>query len=224
MTNHKCGACTRRMPTDATICTGCMDLLLLGLGDVPALAEDLDLTLRKRVALGGMITLNPSSENRTLDRPELGVQIQAHPYSTTMSDALAVIRATLTKTVKALTDQHPERAPDDITGMSRWLMLRSERVRHHPDAALISDAILHAVGVCWAAVDYAPDGSTFQVGPCPELVDGGPCEGEIRAFIPADLNVEAKMVCTRDVGHAYVPSQWRRAGERINHERARRVG
>jgi hypothetical protein len=219
-----CASCRAPLGDDAVICSRCMGGLLRDLGDVAAVSVELDVTLSRisRMTSGAMGVREPE-DTWTLDRPELGVEVQPHPFHGGASVARDGLRNALTTSVRLLVDDPDGWPADTLPALAAWLMCRAEEIRHHAGALDLATVVWDAMRACERAIDMSPTRTRIHVGPCPETVDGKSCVGEVHALFPMDEGQEARMECNV-CGAAYAPVQWTRAGERIMQERERRAG
>lgn len=203
--------CGRPAP-DATLCRTCTKQLKRDLIDLPALADDLDVTLTRQDRV------TPANDGgRSAETPL--------PLSLHASDALAAIRATLTSWCLLTCDEmgaHPPR--DKIPNLALHLLGWLGDLVKHPAAGDLADEIrkLHLRG---HAVLQPKDRARITVGPCPMVIDpdtdqesatgvGDPCPGQVTAIIPADSDDPPVMRCGA-CRHEWDSSQWLRAGMRI---------
>lgn len=163
-------SCDRPRPGNAPICGACEADLARALGDVPALAQELDTSLARQTskAAGG------------------GSEIPL-PYGQRASHAQWILRNTLAGWVRVLLDDHtrPEgprcatcghwscgliayltEPADTIQDMAGWLLVRLRNLLRYPAIDEAVDEITTAVRDAWHDVDRPPD-STFA-GKCGE--------------------------------------------------------
>ncbi len=141
-----------RLAAGATICGGCLGRLTRALGDVPALARELE------VAITRQARVTDPGERRPGGKTPLVFHYAA-------SEACWVLRNTLVGWVRELADDGESWPADVIAGISRWLGARTGRIRIHPAGGEAVDEITSAVGAAWRAVDHPPD--RVYAGPCP---------------------------------------------------------
>jgi hypothetical protein len=103
--------------------------------------------------------------------------------------------------------------------MAGWLLKRINRIAAHPAAEDIHGEIVGAVRFAARVIDLPANRTTFPVGPCPELG----CQGEIRAYIPAQPERPARMECSA-CETRWEPHQWLRAGRRILARKGEAIG
>jgi hypothetical protein len=108
---------------------------------------------------------------------------------------------------------------DTLAAMAGWLLKRIDRIAVHPAAEDIHGEIVGAVRFAARVIDLPANRTTFPVGPCPELG----CQGEIRAYIPAQPERPARMECSA-CETRWEPHQWLRAGRRILARKGEAIG
>ena len=157
---------------DATLCSRCTWDVERDLGDVPALVDELDLTLSRQTAIGYR------EGGRSAET--------ALPFNVSASDVRDNLKATLVGWVRDLHEQTPDAAwPDDTAAAcSRWLLARIGDIRVHPAGDQLRDEIGYAVGEARRIVDRPAD--RMYVGPCRSDVDGVICAEELYAKLGDD--------------------------------------
>lgn len=157
--------CSRPAHPDWTICGVCAFDTEKALGDVPALAEQLDISLARQGANGAR------NGSRSSEKPL--------PFDLKASEALYLLRNTLVGWVRDLAGNeglHARWYPDDtLPAMSAWLLMRRMRLIAHPAADQAVGEILFAVGQCWRVVDRAAE--RVYVGRCGG--EEGRCDEEL---------------------------------------------
>lgn len=148
---------------DATICRTCASDLERALGDIPALADELDTTLARQTALGDC-----NGKARSATRPL--------PYDPRASEAQWVLRNRLVGWVRELSGDGTESSetdaqrraavfPDDnLASMARWLLARSRELAQHSAGGEAVDEITRAVDDVWRVIDRPP--GTLYAGGC----------------------------------------------------------
>lgn len=133
-------ACGQPLRDNATGCDDCVLEMERILGDVPWLAEQLDIAVSRQRAKSGA------------GRGDDGL-----PWNDKASDALHALRNELSTTIRMLVEDHRLDWPaDDITAMSRWLM-RNVRLLSHDDGWTDTLRNLrHIEGDALAIVDNPP--------------------------------------------------------------------
>lgn len=112
----------------------------------------------------------------------------------------------------------PVAAIGAVAGMARWLEYRVPVIVLDPDAGKVLDALSTISARIWAHIDHPADLRVVPIGPCPQVYEEGACNGELRAHIPHDSDrktgkvVEA--ICST-CRVSYKPEQWARLGRRI---------
>jgi hypothetical protein len=203
-----CQRCARPVG-DAHVCSTCIRGVEKCLGNVTWLSEQLDLTIGRVTRFGSQ------TASRAAETPVA--------FNVKAGEARDVLRNVMVGWSKLYAEEAKSDLPaDTLPSMGLFLVRRAEWFRHHELAVEFCDEIMSAVITAQRLVDSPANRTTFAVGPCPEETDGGPCPGEIRAYIPNDPNVVASMSC-RVCGALYEPYQWLRAGRRILARRAERV-
>lgn len=138
---------------DATVCQSCSDRLAAALGDVPALADEIEVTVTR--------------QSRMADRKD-GPRSATRPLvfdmdASIMRDAL---RNTLSTWIREITYDGETLPSDTIGGMARWLLVprRLERIRHHPAAGEAVDEIT----ACVRTAEHNVMGPSLRwyAGPC----------------------------------------------------------
>jgi hypothetical protein len=103
--------------------------------------------------------------------------------------------------------------------LAGWLLAHLDRIATHTAAAKIYGDIHSAIRFAAKMIDLPANRTTFPVGPCPELG----CQGEIRAYIPAQPERPARMECSV-CETRWEPHQWLRAGRRILARKGEAIG
>ena len=197
-----CGRPTRDV---LLLCETCRWALECDLGDVPWLDEQLELVLRRDAVI------SEHAGGRSAETPL--------PLHTGALEARSQLRATLVGWVRDLAETGGDAYPaDTMPAMALWLLARINRIVVHPAAADVHSEIVGAVRLAWRVVDAPANRTTFPVGPCPEAG----CQGEVRAYIPAQPERSARMECSA-CETRWEPSQWLRAGRRILARKGERI-
>lgn len=142
--------CRYDRPGHRMLCGGCEADLTRALGDVPWLAEQLDITLAKQ---GSHAPAGRSA----------GVPL---PYDPRATEAGFVLKSALVGWVRILVEAHPEGGPaDTLPDVAVWLLARVERLAMHHDAGSAVDEIRSAVWHGIRLIDRPAD--LVYAGPCP---------------------------------------------------------
>lgn len=186
---------------NAYLCKRCTHTLQQRLTELPDLVADLYVTMGRRAKI----------LERFLGRtngPALFIDKRS-------ADVHADLTRTLTRIVN-YTHQPPEHRPTDHTAArAQWLLARLTRIRLHPAAGPILEALNDITRRLIQTIDLPIDLRTFTIGLCPQDdIIGALCIGEIRAHIPADDHKPALLRCTI-CGKEWPTWQWHAAGRRI---------
>lgn len=191
MTECRCGKPTR---DDAYVCDDCAHELAKALGDVPAVVEELEVTITRakgvdyrRVGGGKGARTSPRTDKRIegdrspespkMDAPHLGAQIQDDVGNMTAAEARSHLRGVLVAWVKFCADErvrssspHLGLPEDNLTDISRWLMWRVDGLTLHDIGPEAVDEIVSAVAHCHRLTDRPADRQ--YLGACEECGDG----------------------------------------------------
>lgn len=162
-----CTACARPVKDQAYLCQGCTDRLARDLGDVGALARELQTTRLKQDRVTGAAT---GVLSRSADKP-----LPWNQHAAEIDDAL---RATVVGWVRVVVEERGGRPPENtMQALSGFLLASVEWLRHHADAAECADEISDSVGRARQAVDRPASRTYF--GPCGSVDydDNGPVAG-----------------------------------------------
>lgn len=167
--------CERPSP-GAMVCSACAGELARGLGDVPALARELEVTLARLAVVTSPANTMPRSRPKTEDDVE-----SALPWAQRAREASFQLRNTLVGCVRELAESTPDRRPrklpdgrgcrhrgcaglceerwpmDALASMAAWLLARVQAIRHHPAGGELLEEIRCAVQAARRAVDRPPD-------------------------------------------------------------------
>ena len=198
---------------DAYLCGTCTQQLRATLDSVPSLVDELDTTITRQAVLG------EKGGPRAAEKPL--------PFNVQASEAAWVLRNTLGGWARVIAEEatvgaetrletingpsgYPRRGAEIPTPqIASWLTAHLEQIRHHQAAGEAHDEIRTAVQSAQRAIDHPQIRHTFHVGPCPD------CDGQLRAYLPADRDQSPYMSCDGDDRHQYAAHQWARAGQRI---------
>lgn len=143
--SNLCASPSCEYPTgqDAFVCKICVQQLSRDLGDVPALIDDLHITLSRQDVLGA------GSGRRAA---ETGL-----PWKDAASEALWVLINTVLSWTRELQDPDAAPFPDAPIKAARWLLNNARHASTHPDAGKLVDEIAAAVGQAYTVIDRPPD-------------------------------------------------------------------
>lgn len=220
----------------AQLCLACSADLTQVLAELPALLDDVDLTLSRQSAQGQRHGGRSSEKALPYDvrasetlgdaRVKLAGWVQVHHRD---GEVLAVTEGPVCEPCtelfvfhpscgailtpkRWLADPWPRDTPQD---MARWLYTRVHRIRHHEAADQLLTELRDASRALERVADLAFYRARFPVGPCINAYeDGSECNGEIWALVPADESRPAKMRCQK-CEHEWPSDQWLRAGREI---------
>lgn len=157
MSSCKCGRETR---DDAYLCQDCGDELARALGDMPALDEELDVTITRQRAL-------PTEGGSAGAETPL-------PWHAKAAEAQHHLKALLVTWARMCEEEHvrhcsPRTKPldehdDNIPALSRWLLWRVDGLELHPAGPDAHEEITDAVAQCRRLVDRPPE--RWYAGPC----------------------------------------------------------
>lgn len=215
---------------DTTICRVCIGQLKRDLGDIPALSDDLDITISRQAVLATRYG------SRSAEKPLTFQPIASRVASTLKAVLVGWVREIgpdlETRWVNELGPRcenctHQtcgthvvEVWPDDTTtSISRWLLKRADRIVTRLDADALADEIGHSVAAARRVIDRSATRSEFFVTACPETYEGDRCVGEIWATLPTDEADETYMECTV-CAHRWLTAQWMRLATKIRHQQA----
>jgi hypothetical protein len=198
--------CGRPTRDTLLLCNGCLWALECDLGDVAWLDEQLELVLSRLAVVG------EHNGGRSAETP-----MPVHPGAL---KARSDLRAALVGWVRDFAEGTMQAWPaDTLAAMASWLLKRIDRIAVHPAAEDIHGEIVGAVRFAARVIDLPANRTTFPVGPCPEIG----CQGEIRAYIPAQPERPARMECSA-CETRWEPHQWLRAGRRILARKGEAIG
>lgn len=171
MTDTICAACTRPVPDNAYVCTPCALRLEQALGDVPAIADELETTITRQARITAGDGRRPTG-----DRP-----LPYHQTAAIVRDALHNTLATWIRVIADHPDVHDGLPADTLAAMARWLLRHVEWLRHHEAGPEAVDEITAAIAEAWRVIDQPPD--RWYAGPCgnADEATGGPCPQDLYA-------------------------------------------
>ncbi|MGH3630924.1 MAG: hypothetical protein ACRDRL_26205 [Sciscionella sp.] len=229
MNQPECRNCPRPVADGAALCLTCTAELARQLRSVPALLDDLLVTLSKQDQFGG------GKRGKGAEQP-LPVRLDVPPV-------IAALGNTLTTWARDLVDRNgwnvppaparsahnDERGPvlhastpyvDLVCYAALWLADHVEYLRSHPAVLEAHRGITTAITRTREITDLPADRTRFVVGPCPEIDDHGRhCPGQVWAYVPTDKRDPAQLRC-RACPATWDTTQWYRAGARIAARRA----
>lgn len=197
-TTCSCGKPTR---DNAYVCDDCLAELSKALGDVPWLAEELEVSITRQ--RGAAITGGPRSTEHGL------------PWQEHASDAERGLRHALVTWVRWCEDErvrhsspNPDSPADTLAAMSRWLMWRVDGLAFTDLGGEAVEAIVSAVAEAGRVVFWKRRQRTY-LGPCEARqvdehgIPGEPCPGDVYA------DSEAEFGACEDCGFPYKVDQRR---------------
>lgn len=142
-----------RYASEWLVCRSCAARLGRDLSAIPALVDQVSLTLARQSGSA------PRSGARSTEEPLV--------YNLAASEALGSLKAVLVGWVRDLVEHgaHPWPA-DSEAACARWLLLRVAVLRMHPAAGEIVAEVGETTSRCWRVIDRPPN-----------LWFAGPCEG-----------------------------------------------
>lgn len=143
-----------RPAPDAGICRGCLDQLVGILRTVPALVDDLEVTLSRQARVG---TRNGPRASET----PLPFHLRASVDLETLRDGLGMWAGVVATRRGVSLD-----APASAVGYAAWLVRWSGEVAQHPDAAELHGDVLAMAEAARRTVDLPP--TLHYCGPCDE--------------------------------------------------------
>lgn len=139
----------------------------------------------------------------------------------TLSDAAVEartnLRAVLTSWCRMIAEERGITLPHDGQPMTlgAYVATHARWLAAHPAAADASAEMADLARSCYAAA-YPSDTRIIHIGACPALVDGEPCEGQIRALLRREASLlPSAVACDTVAEHAWTPDQWRALGRHM---------
>lgn len=140
-TEPLCAAGCGRPAHDAFVCPACGSDMTAALASIPALVGELQITLARQAVMA-----ERSDGARAAETPL--------PYHYPASEAASELRAVLVGWTRLLVEEaDSDLPPDEVSTMSRWLLARFERLRHHPAGGEAVDEIRDAAAQAWKVID-----------------------------------------------------------------------
>jgi hypothetical protein len=182
VTAPTCSACTRPVADNARLCQRCTERFARDLGDIGALAQELQTTRLRQSRIGGQAT---GVLSRSSERPL--------PWDQRASEAADVLRSTVVAWVRVVLEERGARCPvDSLAAMGTFLLSHREWLRHHEAADECADEIGHATKNARHVIDRAPGRS--YAGPCRETIQATDEQGEACCLAELHVRDGAKMV------------------------------
>ncbi len=182
MSGPACSSCTRPVGDNARICVTCTGRFERDLGDLGALAEELQTTRLRQSRTGGQAT---GVLSRSHERPL--------PWDQRAAETADVLRSTVVAWVRVVLEERGGRCPvDTLAAMGTFLLSHLEWLRHHEAAVECADEIGHAAQEARHVIDRAPGRS--YAGPCREVVEATDEQGEACCLAELHVRDGAKMV------------------------------
>lgn len=180
------------------ICVVCQSKLTRDLAELPAVIEDLEITLTRQAVLG-----------------RLAGGEQPLAFDPRASEVAWVLKNTLVRCARDIHDDAETWPADTSTAIAIWLFARRYRLLDHLAAEEACGEIGFIVREARYIIDRSDNRTTFHVGPCPEFDEYGvQCPGEIRAYIPTEEDKPARIQCEA-CGMSWGTHLWMLAGRRI---------
>lgn len=199
----KCARCGRPVADLAYLCGTCTTRLERHLGDIPALADDLEVSRTRQSRMG-----------------PVGVGVVTHttptslPWDERASRAEKRLRVELVGWVRVVVEERGGRLPvGTLAGMSRHLLASVEWLRHQPSAGEVAGGVGRAVAEVRRVIDRPPPSRFVGICsavtvvdlldcdcPCqdaPPCSDCIPAHAQVASACPHDLYVQegAESVC-----------------------------
>jgi hypothetical protein len=143
--SNTCSSPSCEYPTsgDTFICKNCLQALRRDLGDVPALIDDLHVTLTRQDVVG-------ASSGRRASETSL-------PWKETASEALWVLITTVLTWVREFQDPDAAPFPDAPLAAARWLLNNTAHIATRTQAGQLVDEIASAVAKAYEVIDRPPE-------------------------------------------------------------------
>ena len=208
-TPNRCQAsCEAPTPDGIHLCRTHTDQLSADLRRVPDIIADIEVTITRQDKLA------PHTDRRsTADSPlfwneraaqakwELGATLSAWARET----------ASVDEDDRDRLDALPACDPSKL---ARWIRRNLGALTRHPDVGQAHDELTNAVWRARRAVDHPNTRTRFQVGPCPQDINGELCDGQVWAFIASSDDGVSFLRCI-DCDTQWDSTQWLRVGPRI---------
>lgn len=200
-----CQACRAPTGDDGGLCRACTHELDRDLCDIPDLWTELDITATCQDALAA-----------ATDRPGGGDRMVWNERAVQAANDL---RATLTAWGAEIANtaedaRDPWRGAHTVPLLAEWVHRNMPTLRQLAKAGDAYDEIVDAVRRARRAIDTPDNRTRFHVGPCPEVLTTGACDGEVWAFIPTSTDRDAALRC-QSCGASWNTVQWLKLGKRM---------
>jgi hypothetical protein len=184
-TTCRCGQPTRDA---AYVCETCADRLAVALGEVPWLAEELEVSITRQRAIPnegkGSSSATCSCDDDDDDCPH-GVL----PWRDEASEARRTLHGLLAMWARFCEEEHVRHSSprtrdldehdDNLPALSRWLLWRVDGLTWHEIGPEAVDEITDAVAECHRMIDRRPD--RWYAGPCTAETEDGHCGADLYA-------------------------------------------
>ena len=211
-TTTGCHTCHAPTGDDGNLCRTHTGALLADLRAVPALLPELEVTLTRQDKL-----LLFNDRKSTAETP-----LQWNENAAQVGWELAVTLQVWAEDIAEQDEDERDRLADvdprDLPALCAWLKRSIDTIRRHPHAGTLHDEINNAVRRASRAIDHPAIRSRFWVGPCPEIVDGGNCDGDVWTYLASSENELSYMRCLACEAK-WDSSRWLRVGPRIEARR-----
>lgn len=204
----QCGVCTAPTADGIYLCKTHLEQLAGELRRVPDLADELDVTITRRDKLSPHADRKSTAES-PLAWNEHAAQAAWELNATVNAWSLDASRIDEDDRDPLARIHHSETAE-----LARWLRGNLSALKRHEEAGQAHDELSNAIHRAHRAVDYPNTRSRFEVGPCPQDINGEPCDGKVWAFIASSDDKVSFMRCV-DCETKWDSTQWLRVGPRI---------
>lgn len=203
-----CLRCGSPTGDDGSLCRTCTFKLSADLREVPTyLWAELQITITRQDKL------MPTSDRPGGEKP----MVWNENASQVAWELQATLNAWCLDVSRLGEDERDLLAPipqHDVPELARWLVRNMHTLRQHGEAGTCFEEIVDAIRRGRRAIDRPENRTRFQVGPCPETVEDGACDGEVWAFIPTSEDKISFMKCL-GCGAEWDTTQWLRVGRRM---------
>lgn len=150
------------------LCMGCWGEVERDLGDVAALAEELETTITRQAKT----TSGVGVTSRSAETP-----LMFHQAASEVQDDLRSVLVAWVRDLWETNGADQLDAEDTLEGLSRWLLRHPTWIRTHPAGEELHDEITDAIKRCWQVIDRAPD--RVYLGTCTAVYEGVHCTEEL---------------------------------------------